>query len=81
MRSMIGFLIAALLFVVLGFAAMRVSRYEDRMADASEYLATQEYESSSAALDDAETYASGVQWVPGIGGDPANEVRAVPCPS
>src|SRR2546430_187835 len=73
---MVGFLIAALFLVALGFGAMRVSRYEGSMADAQQSLATQDYDRSREALDEAEPYASTVQWVPGIGSDPINDVRA-----
>jgi hypothetical protein len=73
---MVGFLIAALFLVALGFGAMRVSRYEGRIADAQQSLATQDYDRSLDALDQAEAYATNVQWVPGIGSDPINDVRA-----
>ena len=76
MRSMVGFLLAAVLFVALGFAALRVSRYERGMADGEEYLATQDYESSLQALGDAESYAGTVAWIPGLGSGVADDVRA-----
>lgn len=76
MRSMTGFLIGALLFAVVGMAALTASRFQRHMADAQEEIATLQYPAAKESLDTAETFLEYGRWLPGIGEPSLKEVRA-----
>jgi hypothetical protein len=76
MRSTIGFAIAALVLGLFGFAFLRVARLDGHMADAGQRLSTLEYEAAQESLTEAEQYANQARFVPWIGSDSRQEIRA-----
>ena len=76
MKGILGFLIGAIALVLVGTVLLGISRYEERLADAQESLATRELAASRAALTDASRYAGYVRWVPGIGARATQDIRA-----
>jgi hypothetical protein len=76
MKGIVGFLIGAVLLVLVGVVLLGASRYEERLADAQELLATRELARSRAALADAARYAGYVRWIPGVGARALQDVRA-----
>ena len=76
MKSISGFLVAALVLVVLGSIALTAFRIERHRADALQGIATLRYADARAGLDGAERYLTYLRWLPGIGSDLLNDVRA-----
>src|ERR1051325_7937579 len=75
MKGFAGLVIAVLAFIAIGFAALEVGRYERRMADAQQNLATLKYEDASQELADAGRYAEYAAWVPGLGDRVQHDLR------
>jgi len=76
MRSTIGFAIAALALGLFGFAVMDVARLEGHMADAGDRLSTLQYSAAQESLTAAEEYANPARFVPWLGSDDRQEIRA-----
>jgi hypothetical protein len=76
MKSILGFLIAAVLLVVAGVALVMTARLQRHMADAQEQIATLQYPRAAENLDAAERYLEYGRWVPGVGDESLKEVRA-----
>jgi hypothetical protein len=76
MRSTIGFAIAALALGLFGFAFMGVARLEGHMADAGDRLSTLQYSAAQESLTAAEEYANPARFVPWLGSDDRQEIRA-----
>ncbi len=76
MKTIAGFLLGTIALVAVGSAALAAARFERHMADAQQRAATGQYAEASQSLDEAEGYLGYASWVPGIGDDAANEVRA-----
>ena len=76
MKSVTGFLVAAILLVLVGFASLTVARLQRHMADAQEQIATQQYDGAQTSLDAAEDYLQYARWLPGVGDDSLKQVRA-----
>jgi hypothetical protein len=76
MRSTIGSVIAAVVLGVFGFAFLGVSRLESNMADAGQRLSTLEYGAAQESLTVAEQYADRARFVPWLGSDARQEIRA-----
>lgn len=76
MRSIIGFTAAAVVLGLIGFALLGVARLEGHMADASEQLSTLQYDAAQQSLADAERYAGQARFVPFLGSDTRQEIRA-----
>ena len=76
MKGIIGFVVGAVALVLVGVALIGVSRYEERLAEAQEMLATRELARSREALDAAERYAGYVRFVPGVGARALQNIRA-----
>jgi hypothetical protein len=75
MKGIAGFLIAAVVFALVGAAALVAGRFERDMADAQRHLATLQYEDATARLADADRYAAYAGWVPGVSDGLHNELR------
>jgi hypothetical protein len=76
MRSTIGFAIAALVFGLFGVAFLGVARLDGHMADAGDRLSTLQYTSAQESLAQAEQYANRARFVPWLGSDARQEIRA-----
>jgi hypothetical protein len=76
MRSTIGFAIAALVMGLFGVAFLGVARLEGYMADAGDRLSTLQYTSAQESLTQAEQYANRARFVPWLGSDARQEIRA-----
>ena len=76
MKTITGFLIAALLFVIVGMVSLTAARLQRHMADAQERVATQQYAGAQESLEAAEGYLEYAQWVPWVGSRTLQEVRA-----
>jgi hypothetical protein len=75
MKGIAGFVVTALVFAVVGIAALAAGRYERDMAEAQQHLATLQYEDASARLADADRYAAYAGWVPGMNDGVRQELR------
>lgn len=76
MRSIIGFVVGAVVLALAGFAFLGVARLEGHMADAGERLSTLQYAATQESLDAAELYARDARFVPWVGSDARQEIRA-----
>jgi hypothetical protein len=76
MRSTIGLAIAAIVLGLLGVAFLRVARLEGSMADAGQRLSTLQYDLAQESLTEAEKYAGQARFVPWLGSDARQEIRA-----
>jgi hypothetical protein len=76
MRTFIALVVVTFALGVFGFACLGVARLEGYMADAQQRLATLQYNAASDSLDQAATYADRARWVPWLGRDDRQEIRA-----
>jgi len=76
MRATIACAIVAVVLALFGFAFLGVSRLEGHMADAGQQLSTLQYESAQESLAGAEQYADHSRFVPFLGTDARQEIRA-----
>jgi hypothetical protein len=76
MRSTIGFAITAIVLAAFGSAFLGVARLEGHMADAGQRLSTLEYAVAQESLTEAEQYANRARFVPWLGSDARQEIRA-----
>jgi hypothetical protein len=76
MRSIVGSAIAAVVLGLAGFAFLGVSRLDAHMADAGQRLSTLQYDAASESLAQAERYSGSARFVPWIGSDARQEIRA-----
>ena len=76
MKSFLAFIIAALVLAVAGAACLGVAHLETNMADAQQRVSTLQYEDAKASLEDAKQYADRARWVPWLGHDERQEIRA-----
>jgi hypothetical protein len=76
MRATIGCAIVAVVLALSGFAFMGVARLEGHMADAGQQLSTLQYEAAQQSLTSAERYADRSRFVPLLGTDARQEIRA-----
>lgn len=75
MRGVVGYLLAAIVLVIVGAVAHGASRYERDMADAQERLVTQDYSGASEKLVAAEHYVGYASWIPRVGDRAMNDLR------
>jgi hypothetical protein len=76
MRATIGFAVVAVVLALFGFAFLGVARLEGHMADAGQRLSTLQYEAAQESLTGAEQYANRSRFVPFLGADARQEIRA-----
>ncbi len=76
MRSTIGLAIAAIVLGLVGYAFLGVARLDSHMADAGQRLSTLQYDLAQESLTEAEQYASQARFVPFLGSDARQEIRA-----
>ena len=76
MKTITGFLVAALLFVIVGMVSLTASRMQGHLADAQERVATLQYAGAQQSLDAAEGYLEYAQYLPWVGSESLQEVRA-----
>jgi hypothetical protein len=76
MRSIVGFVVGAAVLGLVGFAFLGVARLEGHMADAGERVSTLQYTSADESLTEAERYAGRARFVPWLGSDARQEIRA-----
>ena len=76
MRATIGFAIVAGVLALFGFAFLGVARLEGHMADAGQRLSTLQYEAAQESLTGAEQDANRSRFVPFLGTDARQEIRA-----
>jgi hypothetical protein len=76
MRSTIALAIAALVLGLFGVEFRGVARLDSHMADAAERLSTLQYAPAQESLSDAEQYANHARFVPWLGSDARQEIRA-----
>ena len=76
MRSTIVAAIGALVLGLFGIAFLGVARLDGHMADAAERLSTLQYSTAQESLSDAEQYANRARFVPWLGSDARQEIRA-----
>jgi hypothetical protein len=75
MKEIVGYLIAAALFAVLGVVCLGISRMDREMADAQQAFVTGDYAAANASLAEVERYHEYVANVPWIGAGATNDVR------
>jgi len=76
MRTTITLAAVALVLALLGSAFMGVARLEGHMADAGQQLSTLQYAAAEQSLTEAEQYADHARFVPWLGSDDRQEIRA-----
>ena len=76
MRATIAFAIVAVVLALFGFAFQGVAHLEGHMADAGQQLSTLQYEAAQESLNAADEYANQSRFVPFIGSDARQEIRA-----
>src|SRR4030095_13276936 len=76
MRTLIALVLVAVALTVFGAAALGVARLEGHMADAQQQLATLQYDAAKDSLAEAAQYADHSRWVPWLGRDERQEIRA-----
>lgn len=76
MKSVIGYIVAAIAFTFLGGVLLTASRLDRGLAESQENLVTQKYAESLATFDTAERYYGYASRLPWIGSAPLNDVRA-----
>lgn len=76
MRTFIALTFAAIALALFGFSALGVSKLEGHLADAQQQLATLQYDSAKESLVEANQYADHARWVPWLGRDERQEIRA-----
>lgn len=76
MRSTIGFAVAAIVLALFGVAFLGVARLEGHMADAGQRVSTLQYAAAQDSLSEAERYANRARFVPWLGSDARQEIRA-----
>jgi hypothetical protein len=76
MRQTIGLAVVAALLALAGSTLLGVARLEGHLADATESLSTQQYDRAEESLGQAEQYASHARFVPWLGSDTRQEIRA-----
>ena len=76
MRTFIALVVVTLVLVVFGYASLGVARLEGHMADAQQRLATLQYDAAKESLAEANKYADHSRWVPWLGRDERQEIRA-----
>jgi hypothetical protein len=76
MKSVTGFVLGAVVLVLLGTLAMAASRADARMADAQELMATMRFDEAASSIEAAEQSLRYARWVPWIGADALREVEA-----
>jgi hypothetical protein len=76
MRTFIALVVVAGALVIFGYASLGVARLEGHMADAQQRLATLQYDSAKESLAEASQYADQARWVPWLGRDERQEIRA-----
>ena len=76
MRTFIALVLVTIALGVFGAAALGVARLEGHMADAQQRLATLQYDAAKDSLAEAAQYADHARWVPWLGRDERQEIRA-----
>ena len=76
MRTLIALVVVTTALVVFGYASLGVARLEGHMADAQQRLATLQYDAAKDSLAEAAQYANQARWVPWLGRDDRQEIRA-----
>lgn len=76
MKSVIGYVVAAIVVTFLGGVLLTASRLDRSLAESQENLVTQKYAESLATFDTAERYYGYASRLPWIGSAPLNDVRA-----
>ncbi len=76
MKSITVLSIGAIFLVAAGAGALTASRLQQRMADAQEQMATQQYAAAAESLDAAEGYLALGRWLPFVAESSLKEVRA-----
>ena len=76
MKSIVGYLIGAALFALVGMAALRAAGVDTNLARAEANLVAAQYDDPSTTFDEAEQYYAYTARLPGVGNGPLNEIRA-----
>jgi hypothetical protein len=76
MRTLIAFVVVTVALGMFGAAALGVAQLENHMADAQQRLATLQYDAAKESLTQAGEYADHARWVPWLGRDERQEIRA-----
>jgi hypothetical protein len=76
MRTFVALVLVTIALGAFGAAAMGVSKLEGHMADAQQQLATLQYDAAKDSLAAASEYADHARWVPFLGRDERQEIRA-----
>jgi hypothetical protein len=76
MKNITGFIVAAVVLVLLGTLSLAASRADARMAAAQEYMATLRFDEAADSLDQAADSLRYARWVPWVGSDAVREVAA-----
>jgi type II secretory pathway pseudopilin PulG len=76
MRTFIALVLVTIVLGLFGAAALGVARLEGHMADAQQQLATLQYDAAKNSLTEATAYADHSRWVPFLGRDERQEIRA-----
>ena len=76
MRTFIALVVVTIALGTFGAACLGVASLEGHMADAQQRLATLQYDAAKDSLDEAAKYADHARWVPWLGRDDRQEIRA-----
>ena len=76
MRSFLALVVVTIALGLFGFACLGVADLEGHMADAQQRLATLQYDAARDSLESAAQHADRARWVPWLGRDERQEIRA-----
>ena len=76
MRTFVALVLVTIALGIFGAAALGVASLEGHMADAQQRLATLQYDAAKESLAEASQYADRARWVPFLGRDERQEIRA-----
>src|SRR6185295_9844451 len=76
MKSFLAFVIVAIALVLVGTACLGIAQLETHMADAQQRVSTLQYAEARSSLEAAKQYADHARWVPWLGHDERQEIRA-----
>ena len=76
MRTFVALVLVTAALGIYGAAALGVARLENHMADAQQQLSTLQYDAARESLAEASKYSDHSRWVPFLGRDERQEIRA-----
>ena len=76
MKGITGYLLAAIALALVGGALLAAGNLDRDLATAQEHVVAQKYDDVEPVYETAEKYYDYASHIPGVGGGPANDIRA-----